>query len=212
MACRSRRVIARRCASCISPSGFSCRSSRSSIRQAPIPGSAPKSAGRAKLSRAICSRWRRCKTPIVSVVIGEGGSGGALAIGVCDRLLMLQYSIYSVISPEGCAGILWRSAEKKDLAAEAMGVSAERIAKLGVVDEVIKEPLGGAHRDPQMMADSVKDAAAAASERVAGASARAAHEVARGAVARLRRVQRRVVSRFSPSALLACVAKPGSPD
>jgi acetyl-CoA carboxylase carboxyl transferase subunit alpha len=98
------------------------------------------------------------KTPIVSVVIGEGGSGGALAIGVCDRLLMLQYSIYSVISPEGCAGILWRSAEKKDLAAEAMGVSAERIAKLGVVDEVIKEPLGGAHRDPQMMADSVKDA------------------------------------------------------
>jgi acetyl-CoA carboxylase carboxyl transferase subunit alpha len=98
------------------------------------------------------------KTPIVSVVIGEGGSGGALAIGVCDRLLMLQYSIYSVISPEGCAGILWRSAEKKDLAAEAMGVSAERIAKLGVVDEVIKEPLGGAHRDPQLMADSVKEA------------------------------------------------------
>jgi acetyl-CoA carboxylase carboxyl transferase subunit alpha len=98
------------------------------------------------------------QVPIVSVVIGEGGSGGALAIGVSDRLLMLQYSIYSVISPEGCAGILWRSAEKKDLAAEAMGVSAERIAKLGVVDEVIKEPLGGAHRDPQMMADSVKDA------------------------------------------------------
>jgi acetyl-CoA carboxylase carboxyl transferase subunit alpha len=96
--------------------------------------------------------------PIVALVIGEGGSGGALAIGVSDRLLMLQYSIYSVISPEGCAGILWRSAEKKDLAAEAMGVSAERIAKLGVVDEVIKEPLGGAHRDPQMMADSVKDA------------------------------------------------------
>jgi acetyl-CoA carboxylase carboxyl transferase subunit alpha len=97
------------------------------------------------------------QVPIISVVIGEGGSGGALAIGVCDRLLMLQYSIYSVISPEGCAGILWRSAEKKDLAAEAMGVSAERIAKLGVVDEVIKEPLGGAHRDPQMMADTVKD-------------------------------------------------------
>jgi acetyl-CoA carboxylase carboxyl transferase subunit alpha len=96
--------------------------------------------------------------PIVSIVIGEGGSGGALAIGVSDRLLMLQYSIYSVISPEGCAGILWRSADKKDLAAEAMGVSAERIAKLGVVDEVIREPLGGAHRDPQAMADSVKDA------------------------------------------------------
>jgi acetyl-CoA carboxylase carboxyl transferase subunit alpha len=96
------------------------------------------------------------KVPIISIVIGEGGSGGALAIGVCDKLLMLQYSIYSVISPEGCAGILWRSADKKDLAAEAMGVSAERIAKLGVVDEVIKEPLGGAHRDPQVMADDVK--------------------------------------------------------
>jgi acetyl-CoA carboxylase carboxyl transferase subunit alpha len=99
----------------------------------------------------------KLQIPVISVVVGEGGSGGALAIGVCDRLLMLQYSIYSVISPEGCAGILWRSADKKDLAAEAMGVSAERIAKLGVVDEVIKEPLGGAHRDPQLMADTVKD-------------------------------------------------------
>jgi acetyl-CoA carboxylase carboxyl transferase subunit alpha len=98
------------------------------------------------------------KVPIISVVIGEGGSGGALAIGVCDKLLMLQYSIYSVISPEGCAGILWRSADKKDLAAEAMGVSAERIAKLGLVDEVIKEPLGGAHRDPQVISDDVKAA------------------------------------------------------
>jgi acetyl-CoA carboxylase carboxyl transferase subunit alpha len=99
----------------------------------------------------------KLQIPILTVVIGEGGSGGALAIGVCDRLLMLQYSIYSVISPEGCAGILWRSADKKDLAAEAMGVSAERIAKLGVVDEVIREPLGGAHRDPQAMVDAVKD-------------------------------------------------------
>jgi acetyl-CoA carboxylase carboxyl transferase subunit alpha len=98
------------------------------------------------------------EVPIIATVIGEGGSGGALAIGVCDRLLMLQYSIYSVISPEGCAGILWRSADKKDLAAEAMGISAERIAKLGLVDEVVKEPLGGAHRDPQLMADTVKEA------------------------------------------------------
>jgi acetyl-CoA carboxylase carboxyl transferase subunit alpha len=98
------------------------------------------------------------QVPIVAVVVGEGGSGGALAIGVSDRLLMLQYSIYSVISPEGCAGILWRSGDKKDLAAEAMGVSAERIAKLGVVDEVLKEPLGGAHRDPQVMADTLKEA------------------------------------------------------
>src|SRR5262245_11849699 len=90
------------------------------------------------------------KVPIIAVVIGEGGSGGALAIGVSDRLLMLQYSIYSVIAPEGCASILWRSSDKKELAAEAMGVSAERIAKLGIVDEVLKEPLGGAHRDPQV--------------------------------------------------------------
>jgi len=98
------------------------------------------------------------RTPIVSIVIGEGGSGGALAIGVSDRLLMLEYGIYSVISPEGCASILWKSADKKELAAEAMGVTAERLAKLGLVDEVIKEPLGGAHRDPQAAADELKAA------------------------------------------------------
>lgn len=98
------------------------------------------------------------KAPIISVVIGEGSSGGALGIGVCDRLIMLQYSIYCVISPDGCASILWRSSDKKDLAAEAMGVGAERLAQLGVVDEVLKEPLGGAHRDPQMTADTLKAA------------------------------------------------------
>lgn len=98
------------------------------------------------------------KTPIVSVVIGEGGSGGALAIGVCDRLLMLQYSVYSVITPEGCASILWKSADKKELAAEAMGMTADRLAKLGLVEEIIKEPLGGAHRDPQATADDLKTA------------------------------------------------------
>jgi acetyl-CoA carboxylase carboxyl transferase subunit alpha len=94
--------------------------------------------------------------PIVSVVIGEGGSGGALAIGVCDRLLMLQYSTYSVISPEGCASILWKSADKKELAAEAMGLTADRLSKLGLVDEIIREPLGGAHRDPSAMAELLK--------------------------------------------------------
>jgi acetyl-CoA carboxylase carboxyl transferase subunit alpha len=94
--------------------------------------------------------------PILSVVIGEGGSGGALAIGVCDRLLMLQYSIYSVISPEGCASILWKSADKKELAAEAMGLTADRLSKLGLVDEIIREPLGGAHRDPGAMAELLK--------------------------------------------------------
>ena len=102
------------------------------------------------------------KVPIVSCVIGEGGSGGALAIGVCDRLLMLQYSVYSVISPEGCASILWKSADKKELAAEAMGITADRLLRERLVDEVLPEPLGGAHRDPQAMAATLKEALARA--------------------------------------------------
>src|SRR5512138_3320482 len=96
------------------------------------------------------------RVPVITAVIGEGGSGGALAVGVCDRLIMLQYSVYSVISPEGCASILWKSADKKELAADAMGITADRLDKLDVVDEVLKEPLGGAHRDPQAMADALK--------------------------------------------------------
>jgi acetyl-CoA carboxylase carboxyl transferase subunit alpha len=96
--------------------------------------------------------------PIVSCVIGEGGSGGALAIGVCDRLLMLQYSVYSVISPEGCASILWKSAERRELAAEAMGITAESLSRLQLVDEVIPEPLGGAHREPAAMAEALRTA------------------------------------------------------
>jgi acetyl-CoA carboxylase carboxyl transferase subunit alpha len=98
------------------------------------------------------------RVPVVSIVIGEGGSGGALAIGVCDRLLMLQYSVYSVISPEGCASILWKSADKKEAAADAMGLTADRLSSLGLVDEVLKEPLGGAHRDPVAIAADVKAA------------------------------------------------------
>lgn len=89
----------------------------------------------------------RLKTPVICTVTGEGGSGGALAIGVGDRLNMLQYSIYSVISPEGCASILWKTAEKAPDAAEAMGVTADRLKVLNIVDQVISEPLGGAHRD-----------------------------------------------------------------
>ncbi|MCS4505646.1 Acetyl-coenzyme A carboxylase carboxyl transferase subunit alpha [wastewater metagenome] len=89
----------------------------------------------------------RLRTPIVCTVIGEGGSGGALAIGVGDRVLMLQYSTYSVISPEGCASILWKDSEQAPAAAEAMGINAERLRELGLVDEVITEPLGGVHRD-----------------------------------------------------------------
>ena len=98
------------------------------------------------------------KTPIISVVIGEGGSGGALAIGVADRLLMLQYAIYSVISPEGCASILWKSAEKAEVAADAMRITAPSLNEFGLVDEVLTEPLGGAHRNPTEMAAVIRNA------------------------------------------------------
>ena len=98
------------------------------------------------------------KTPIISVVIGEGGSGGALAIGVGDHLIMLEYAIYSVISPEGCASILWKDAEKAEAAATAMGITSERLQKLGLIDEVIAEPLGGAHRNPLAMAEVLQNA------------------------------------------------------
>jgi len=98
------------------------------------------------------------RTPIISVVIGEGGSGGALAIGVGDRLLMLEYSIYSVISPEGCASILWKSAEKAEEAAESMRITAQSLDKFGLIDEVLPEPLGAAHRDPGAMFDVLRNA------------------------------------------------------
>jgi len=98
------------------------------------------------------------KTPIISVVIGEGGSGGALAIGVGDRLLMLQYGIYSVISPEGCASILWKSAEKAEDAAEAMRITANDLSGFGLVDEILEEPLGGAHRNPTQAAEVLRNA------------------------------------------------------
>ena len=96
------------------------------------------------------------KTPIICTIIGEGGSGGALAISVGDRIDMLQYSTYSVISPEGCASILWKSADKASLAAEAMGITAERLFELKLVDNVIEEPLGGAHRNHDKMAETLK--------------------------------------------------------
>ena len=96
--------------------------------------------------------------PIVTSVIGEGGSGGALAIGVCDRLLMLEYATYAVISPEGCASILWKSTDKAEEAAVAMGITASRLRDLGLIDEVLAEPLGGAHRDIAGIAAVVKEA------------------------------------------------------
>src|ERR1700691_3289306 len=98
------------------------------------------------------------RIPIVSIVTGEGGSGGALGIGVCDRLLMLQYSTYSVISPEGCASILWKSQDKKEAAAEALNLTADRLLKLGLVDEGIEEPLAGAHGVAVAVAASLKAA------------------------------------------------------
>ena len=96
------------------------------------------------------------RTPIVCTVIGEGGSGGALAIGVGDRMIMLQYSIYSVISPEGCASILWKSAEKASDAAQALGVTSARLKQLHLIDDILEEPLGGAHRDADEMAQRIK--------------------------------------------------------
>ena len=98
------------------------------------------------------------KTPIIGVIIGEGGSGGALALGVVDQLLMLQYSTYSVISPEGCASILWKSADKASVAAETLGITATRLKAVGLVDRIVPEPMGGAHRAPDEMMQSLRKA------------------------------------------------------
>ena len=98
------------------------------------------------------------KTPIISTIIGEGGSGGALAIGVADKLFMMKYSTYSVISPEGCASILWKSADKAEAAAEAMGITASNLQELGLIDEIIDEPLGAAHRDYDKTSEVLKKA------------------------------------------------------
>ncbi len=106
------------------------------------------------------------KTPVICTIMGEGGSGGALAIGVGDRVMMLQYSTYSVISPEGCASILWKSADKASLAAEAMAITSDRLKDLALIDEIVPEPLGGAHRDPDAAARSLKAALVEALDRI----------------------------------------------
>jgi acetyl-CoA carboxylase carboxyl transferase subunit alpha len=98
------------------------------------------------------------EVPIITTIIGEGGSGGALAISVADQVLMLQYSIYSVISPEGCASILWKTADKAQEAADAMGITAHRLKALGLIDKIVNEPVGGAHRDHKQMAAFLKRA------------------------------------------------------
>ena len=130
------------------------------------------------------------RIPIVTVVTGEGGSGGALGIGVCDRLLMLQYSTYSVISPEGCASILWKSQDKKEVAAEALNLTADRLLKLGLVDEVIEEPLGGAHRDPAAVAASLKAALVRYLDELDAIPRDQLRARARGQDRRLRRIRR----------------------
>ena len=96
------------------------------------------------------------EVPIITTIIGEGGSGGALAISVADQVLMLQFSVYSVISPEGCASILWKTAERASDAAEALGITAHRLKALGLIDKIVNEPVGGAHRDPKQMASQLK--------------------------------------------------------
>ncbi|MFP5441550.1 MAG: acetyl-CoA carboxylase carboxyl transferase subunit alpha [Gammaproteobacteria bacterium] len=121
-----------------------------------FPGIDAKERGQSEAIARNLAVMSRLKTPIIATVIGEGGSGGALAIGVCDHLQMLQYSTYSVISPEGCASILWKSSTQAPLAAEAMGMTAQRLHQLGIVDEIVPEPLGGAHRDAEMTAQSIR--------------------------------------------------------
>jgi len=120
------------------------------------PGVGAEERGQSEAIARNLKEMAELKVPIICTVIGEGGSGGALAIGVGDRVNMLQYSTYSVISPEGCASILWKSAEKAPQAAEAMGVSAQQIKELGLINAIVDEPLGGAHRDHDSMAANLK--------------------------------------------------------
>ena len=124
--------------------------------QGAYPGVGSEERGIARAIAVNLMEMSRLRTPIVCVIIGEGGSGGALGIGVGDRVAMMQNSFYSVISPEGCAAILWKTAEKRKHAAEALELTARALRKLDIVDEIIPEPLGGAHRDPQAAADNLE--------------------------------------------------------
>ncbi len=122
-----------------------------------FPGVGAEERGQAEAIAMNLRMMMMLRTPIVTVVIGEGGSGGALAIGIGDRILMLEYSIYSVISPEGCAAILWKDGGKGRVAAESLKLTASDLYRLGVIDEVVKEPLGGAHRNPKKMGEDLKE-------------------------------------------------------
>ena len=120
------------------------------------PGAGAEERGQAEAIARNLIAMSMLRIPILTVIIGEGGSGGALAIGVGDRVLMLEYSVYSVVSPKACASILWRDGEKEKAAAESLKLTAQDLFRLGVIDEVVKEPLGGAHRNPQEMAETLK--------------------------------------------------------
>lgn len=122
-----------------------------------FPGVGAEERGQAEAIAKNLKAMMMLRIPILTVVIGEGGSGGALAIGIGDRILMLEYSVYSVITPEGCAAILWKDGKKKEMAAESLKLTANDLYRLGVTDEILKEPLGGAHRDPRSMAASLKE-------------------------------------------------------
>jgi acetyl-CoA carboxylase carboxyl transferase subunit alpha len=121
-----------------------------------FPGVGAEERGQAEAIARNLRMMATLQTPIITTVIGEGGSGGALAIGVADRILMLEYSIYSVISPEGCAAILWKDGGKGKAAAESLKLTASNLYRFGVIDEIVREPLGGAHRDPKKMAEDLK--------------------------------------------------------
>jgi len=121
-----------------------------------FPGIGAEERGQAEAIAMNLEMMTRLRTPIIAIVIGEGFSGGALAIGVADRILMLEHSVYSVITPEGCAAIIWRDGQKKEVAAESLKLTAKDLYRLRVIDEIVKEPLGGAHRDPKRMAEFLK--------------------------------------------------------
>jgi acetyl-CoA carboxylase carboxyl transferase subunit alpha len=134
------------------------------------PGLGAEERGQAEAIARTIEACLQLAVPVVGVIIGEGGSGGAVALAVADRVLMLEYAVYSVISPEGCAAILWRSGEQAPAAAEAMRLTAQDLSQLGVVDEIIPEPIGGAHRQPAAVIEAVGDALERALEPLQGLS------------------------------------------